>query len=113
MFFSTFTLADSHESLLALDLELQNCDSVGIVKYIGASMSSDWYLMASKVMSGISDLRASNRSSAPGLIVERFRRACLRLSISPSEYDIDRGKGRCFTLYIRKKIELEFYKRKV
>ena len=94
---STFARTDSQETLLVLDLELQSCNNVAAVRYVGASKSSDWksrYLTRSRVMSGISDLRASNRNSAPGLMVEHFSRACSRLSISPLEHEIHRGKGR-------------------
>ena len=50
-------------------------------------------------MSGISDLRASKRDSAPGLMVEHFNRACSRLSISPSEHERHRGEG-AFGMFI-------------
>ena len=94
---STFARTDSQETLLVLDLELQSCNNVAAVRYVGASKSSDWksrYLTRSRVMSGISDLRASNRNSAPGLMVEHFSRACSRLSISPSEHERHGGKER-------------------
>ena len=99
---STFARTDSQETLLVLDLELQSCNNVAAVRYVGASRSSDWksrYLIRSRVMSGISDLRASNRNSGPGLMVEHFSRACSRLSISPTEHERHRGEG-AFDMFI-------------
>ena len=107
---STFARTDSQETLLVLDLELQSCNNVAAVRYVGASKSSDWksrYLTRSRVMSGISDLRASNRNSAPGLMVEHFSRACSRLSISPSEHETHRGEG-AFDMFILCNDPLDF-----
>ena len=99
---STFPRTDSQETLLILDLELQSYNSVAAVRYIGASRPSDWklrFLIRSRVMSGISDFRASNRNSAPGLMVEHFSRACSRLSISPLEHERHRG-DRAFDQFV-------------
>ena len=77
-------------------LEIQSCNSVAAVRYVGTKRSSllkSKYFMPSKVKSGISDFMVSSRKSAPDLILLHFRRACSMLSTSPAVHCTHRGEG--------------------
>ena len=102
IFCSTFAWTDSQEKLLVQYMEIQSCDSVAAVRYVGTKRSSHLkskYIIRSVVKSRTSDFRVSSKKSAPDLILLHFRRACSMPSTSPAVHCTHRGEG-AFGMFI-------------
>ena len=96
IFCPTFSRTDCQDKFPVQYLEIQSCDSVAAVRYVGTkrySLLKSKYFMPSKVKFGIPDFRVSSRKSAPGLILLHFRRACSMSSTSPAVHCTHRHRG--------------------